>query len=117
MNTIAPSLGSDEACVAQNSEVLRNGTLRYLQTCRKGTHTEGPLGEKLKENQQVIIQVISLGAPNQTPESPPEKQSDLASAGVAFPDWCNVYEGLSDEEISDIETVVLDRSGWTRDPQ
>jgi len=78
---------------------------------------ENVLGEKLKENQQVIIQVISLGDPNQTPGSSPEKQGDQTAAGVAFPDWCNVYEGLSDEEISDIETVVLDRSGWTREPQ
>ena len=94
--------------ITRNVRDISSDELRLYETV---------LGEKLKENQQVIIQVISLGAPNQTPESTPEKQGDQAVAPVVFPDWCNVYEGLSDEEISDIETVVLDRSGWTRDPQ
>ena len=94
--------------ITRNVRDISSDELRLYETV---------LGEKLKENQQVIIQVISLGDPNQIPASPPEKQGDLAAAGVAFPDWCNVYEGLSDEEISDIETVVLERSGWTRDPQ
>lgn len=76
---------------------------------------ETVLGEKLKENQQVIIQVISLSDQQPALEAPPEKQGDQAAA--SFPDWCNIYEGLSDEETSDIETVVLDRSGWTRAPQ
>jgi hypothetical protein len=78
---------------------------------------ETVLGAKLRENQQVIIQVISVGDQMREAVSSPEKEGDRASPGVTLPDWCNVYEGLSDEEISDIETVVLDRRGWTRNPQ
>ena len=78
---------------------------------------ETVLGAKLRENQQVIIQVISLGDQRQEPASSPEKEGGHAAPGVTLPDWCNVYEGLSDEEISEIESVALDRSGWTRSPQ
>jgi hypothetical protein len=72
---------------------------------------ETALGEKLRENQAVILQVVDLGAPK-----------DKAELGAAnqplseLPVWCNVYEGLSDGEIAEIETLILDRSGWTRDP-
>lgn len=78
---------------------------------------ETVLGAKLRENQQVIIQVISLGDQLREPVSSPEKDGNHAVPGVTLPDWCNVYEGLSDEEISAIESVALDRSGWTRNPQ
>ncbi|GAH02117.1 unnamed protein product, partial [marine sediment metagenome] len=27
---------------------------------------------------------------------------------------CNVYDGLSDEEIAEVEESILDRSNWTR---
>jgi|CXWL01.1.fsa_nt_gi hypothetical protein len=78
---------------------------------------ETVLGAKLRENQQVIIQVISVGDQTRGAGPSPEKEGDHAAPGVTLPDWCNVYEGLSDEEISGIESVVLDRSGWTRTPQ
>ncbi len=31
-----------------------------------------------------------------------------------LPDWCNVYAGLSDEEIAEIEKIVLRRADLTR---
>jgi hypothetical protein len=61
--------------------------------------------------------MISLGDQRQETVTLPKKESALAAQGVALPDWCNVYEGLSDEEISEVESVVLDRSGWTRNSQ
>ena len=73
---------------------------------------EAALGEKLRENQQVILQVITVGAPEQIAETGTGGQP----AGE-FPDWCNVYKGLSDEEIAEIEKVVLDRTGWNRNSQ
>jgi hypothetical protein len=33
-----------------------------------------------------------------------------------LPDWCNVYEGLSDEEVAEVEAIALDRSHFTRPP-
>ena len=73
---------------------------------------EAALGEKLRENQQVILEVITVGAP--------EHKAEVGGSGQTIgqlPDWCNVYEGLSDHEIAEIETLILDRSGWTRDFQ
>lgn len=47
----------------------------------------------------------------------PEYTTGMESSdhkGRLLPDWCDVYEGLSDKQIADIESVVLDRSGWAR---
>jgi len=84
---------------------------------RRASSVRNVLGAKLRENQQVIIQVISVGDQMREAAPSPEEEGDRAAPGVTLPDWCNVYEGLSDEEISGIESVVLDRSGWTRNPQ
>lgn len=32
----------------------------------------------------------------------------------ALPDWCNVYEGLSDEEIADLQRIILQRADLSR---
>ncbi len=69
---------------------------------------EAALGERLCENQQVILQVV-------TPHEPtPTEKTRLGTATNQFPDWCDVYEGLSDEEIAEIEDVILDRNDWDR---
>jgi hypothetical protein len=49
------------------------------------------IGHALRENQQLVIQVMSAELP-----------SAVATSG-ALPAWCNLYEGLSDEQITDIE--------------
>ena len=72
---------------------------------------EAALGQKLRENQQVILKVITLNA------GETETQATGTPAQVPaghLPDWCNVYEGLSDEQIEEVEKVILDRSGWER---
>ena len=94
--------------ITRNVRDIPSGELRLYETV---------LGAKLRENQQVIIQVIGLGEQVQEPVSSPEKEGDHAAPGVTLPDWCNVYEGLSEAEISDVESVVLDRGGWTRNLQ
>jgi len=70
---------------------------------------ESLLGKELHENQQLIIQVISLdeGDASAKPDVPAGQQGQL-------PDWCNVYEGLPDDEIAELETAILDRKPWTR---
>ncbi len=57
------------------------------------------VGHSVRENQQLIIQVadIDLGpAP-----------SGAAAGEGKLPDWCNVYEGLSDAEIEKIEKSIV----------
>jgi hypothetical protein len=72
---------------------------------------EHVIGQSLRENQQIIIQVMTVGdaARGDTSKSTPS-----AAAG-GLPEWCNVYEGLSDQDIEEIEQVILDRDHWTRD--
>ena len=31
-----------------------------------------------------------------------------------LPEWCNVYEGLTDEEIADLEKTILTRADLSR---
>jgi hypothetical protein len=69
---------------------------------------EAALGEHLCENQQVILHVVTPDEPTPTEEARP------GAASAQLPDWCDVYEGLTDEEIAEIEDVMLDRSGWNR---
>jgi hypothetical protein len=64
---------------------------------------EHVIGQHLSENQQVVIQVLDVDVANRDmPASNPQ--------GVpppTLPAWCNVYEGLSDAEIADIESSIV----------
>lgn len=68
---------------------------------------EHVLGHVLQENQQLIIQVINVDA-----SAPAE--GDATDAGGALPEWCNVYQGLSDEQVQDLEQAILPRADFTR---
>ncbi|MBW3596623.1 MAG: hypothetical protein KY475_05040 [Planctomycetes bacterium] len=61
---------------------------------------EAALGTVLRDDQQVTLQVA---AAEQSP-----------AAGI-LPPWCNVYAGMSDEEIEQLEAVILDRAVISRD--
>ncbi len=64
------------------------------------------LGRQLRENQQLIIHVVSIDIePTSTAEQP---------QGGGLPDWLNVYDGLSDQEIADLEGAVLTRADLSR---
>ena len=69
---------------------------------------EHMLGHRLREGEQIMFHVIKVASSLAKPEAPPAGVSD------SLPDWCRVYEGLSDQEIAEIEEVVLDRAVLTR---
>lgn len=58
------------------------------------------MGHELPENQQILIQVGNLPS------------SHGAASGL--PEWCNVFAGLSDEEIAEIEKAALQRTEFSR---
>jgi hypothetical protein len=60
---------------------------------------EHVIGQPLRENQQLVIEVVTMdvGEPQQT-------------AGT-LPDWCNIYDGLSDEEVDEIEKSIVRSPG------
>lgn len=70
---------------------------------------EHVLGRQLKENQQVIIQVVTIGI-----QSSPQAESDGESDADQLPEWCNVYEGLTDEQIADLDSAIRERANLTR---
>ncbi|HVW02647.1 MAG TPA: hypothetical protein VHB77_19985 [Planctomycetaceae bacterium] len=54
------------------------------------------VGHTLLDDQQVIIQIV---AAEPLPEPLPP--------GDQLPDWCNVFEGMTDEEIADLEKSIF----------
>jgi hypothetical protein len=76
--------------------VVRN--VRELNGSQR-TAAEGLVGHSLRENQQLVIQIVTLdvgAAP-----------SSKATGEGKLPEWCNVYEGLSDAEIAEIEKSIV----------
>jgi len=56
------------------------------------------VGHPLHEDQQLVIQVVNL-ARNKI-EIPKENEEGM------LPDWCNVYEGLTDDEIDSLDRAI-----------
>lgn len=79
--------------------------VRELTSDERGA-LERAVGHALSENQRVILQVVTLDA-----ESP---TNEAAKPDGGLPTWTNVYEGLSDAEIADLEEVILERANLTR---
>jgi hypothetical protein len=71
---------------------------------------EHVLGQKLRKNQQVIIRIISLGPEAATTEG----NSAESQTAASLPEWCNVYDGLTDGQVADLEAAVLQRANLTR---
>jgi hypothetical protein len=67
---------------------------------------EHVIGQPLKENQQVIIQVV-------TPGNQPAEEATSSDTGK-LPEWCNVYDGLTEVQIAAAEQAILQRSDLTR---
>ena len=67
---------------------------------------EHVVGRQLRENQQVVIHIVNMDV-----ERP--KGNGTPPAGK-LPEWCNVYEGLSDDEVAELEQVVLTRADLSR---
>jgi len=64
---------------------------------------EHVVGRQLHENQQVVINVRNVDAP--TPAADASATDEVAVNSL--PEWCNVYEGLSDEEVDEIEKSIV----------
>ncbi len=69
---------------------------------------EHVVGKALRDNQRLVIQIVSLDLQ----ETPPADPSPVGAGKL--PAWCNVYEGLTDAEIDELEKTVLRRADLTR---
>jgi hypothetical protein len=70
---------------------------------------EQVVGRKLKENQQIIIQVVSVG-------NGPQKEAGGEEPVVSdeLPEWCNVYDGLTAAEVDELDAAIRERANLTR---
>jgi hypothetical protein len=67
---------------------------------------EDALGQPLRAHQQVIVQLVDVDA-GQGPNAPAPAAPNGADQ---LPDWCTIWADLSDEEVADLESAILDRS-------
>lgn len=68
---------------------------------------EQVLGVPLQSNQRLIVQVV--GPPKAEAESAPSTQV------AEIPEWCRLYDGMTEEEIEALERTVLTRADMTRE--
>lgn len=76
-------------------------------TCDERRVYEEAVGHALAEDQQVIIHVIDGDRPDKNASEPKEVRQ---VGGKSLPSWCNVYQGLTDDEIAEVERIALQRS-------
>jgi hypothetical protein len=89
-------------CITTNVRDLGTGKRQSL---------EPVLGQKLHDNEQLIIQIVRLGDDHPPPQPEGGPGEDTMPQ---LPDWCDVYAGLSDQEIAELETAILQRANVTR---
>jgi hypothetical protein len=75
--------------------------LRYVRDLDQDDRSalERVVGHSLGEGQQLIIQVTS---DSQVPTT-----NGQSSAPGQLPAWCNIYEGLSAEQIDDLDRSII----------
>ncbi len=56
------------------------------------------LGHSLRGHEQLILQVVNVDIAEQT--------NEFRSA-QSLPDWCNIYNGLTDEEVDNIDKSIF----------
>ena len=66
---------------------------------------EHVIGQHLSVNQQVIINVVNVQL------APPSPEPIPGATPAQLPAWCNVYEGLTDAEIAEIESSIVRTPG------
>jgi hypothetical protein len=66
---------------------------------------ENVIGQHLSVNQQVIIHVVNIQV------TPASSEASQAAVPAQLPAWCNVYQGLTDAEVADIESSIVRSPG------
>jgi hypothetical protein len=96
------------------ASIIRN--VRAFDTADR-QHLERILGQALRDDQQIIIQVVSPTGIAVGSSTDAGAAATPQTAKSPLPDWCNVYDDLSDREIQEIEKIILTRADLTRPSQ
>ena len=56
------------------------------------------VGHALREHERVIVHVLALDAD--------EAATEDSQPTTALPDWCNVYAGLTDQDVDEVEQSI-----------
>jgi len=70
---------------------------------------EGVLGQPLRDDQRVVIQV-AYPTQEDVQADQAEEIGPAANQSRILPDWVTIFADLSDEEIAELESAILDRS-------
>jgi hypothetical protein len=65
---------------------------------------ERVVGHELRETQQVIVNIVNIG--------PGTKAA--SSNGPSIPPWGNIYDGLSEAEVHQLDSAIRQRVNLTR---
>jgi len=68
---------------------------------------EGLVGQRLLDDQQVVIHVVGA-------QDAPQREGLNSTRPSEVPNWWNVYEGLSDEEVERLDQAIRQRANLTR---
>lgn len=69
------------------------------------------LGRPLLASQRLVIGVVEATPPAAAGE---ESAAQVSNGEPTLPEWCDVYAGLSDQEVADLEQVILKRADFSR---
>ena len=56
------------------------------------------VGHALREHERVIVHVLALDADETASEDP--------QPTATLPDWCNVYKGMTEKEVDDVQQSI-----------
>ena len=65
---------------------------------------ERVVGHQLRETQQVTVNVVNLQLGAERDETP---VADHTKSPDSLPEWCNIYEGLSDAEVDELSGAIV----------
>ncbi len=64
------------------------------------------IGRSLRGHERIILNVLEMQRPAPPADARPAQSID---------DWMHIYEGLSDEEVDEIDAIIKTRANLTRD--
>ncbi len=59
---------------------------------------ERVVGHELSAGHQLIIQVVPL---------PNGEIAESAARAIELPEWCNIYQGLSDADVDELDAAIV----------